>query len=398
MSDSRFQFLKDDFPKLYDKCLQAEQAAGYDITMLKVRQALEYMVQSFGVNDHELFRDINELERKGLLDSNMSRRFHEVRRMANYAIHDNPEFEQTQTKKSLDDLLILTLWFGLTKGKKYSLNQFHPTDVLTVRKYLTKTDDIPVTNDKKIDSSAPNIDPLSVVGGFEMPETPEIYPLERDVFETQAEYEQRITDMDPVHIGYGILDPRRNDGYTKINFLMHHIDRNSQIKFAAISAFYTDDGNVDSLVDDELVACLKVHDDQIYCDYSKMYLRNGQDLLPVHPIYWKNLPYETDIEFQKRIQAMPLMPFGIGIPLRSQYNIDTKELPFQIKPFLYAKEVLMSIVPPEKFMIISCEPAKAKKICGYSKPCILFVKLAELSQVAEIILLERRQHFTTFET
>ena len=386
MSESRFQFLEDDFPKLYDKCSQAEQAAGYDVTMLKVRQALEYMVKAFGMNNHELFQDINELEGKGLLDSDMSHRFHEVRRMANYAIHDNPEFEQAQTKKSLDDLLILTLWFGITKGKNYSLDQFQPTDVLAVRKYLTKNGDIPATPDKEIKSSAPSIDPLSVVGGFEMPEAPEIDPLERDVFETQAEYEQRIADMDPVHIGYAILDPRRNDGYTKVNFLMHHIDRNPHIKFAGISAFYTDASNVDAIIDDEMVACLKVHEKQICCDYDRIYLRNGKELLPVHPIYWQNLPYETDDEFQKRIQTMPLMPFGIGIPLRSQYNIETKELPFQIRPFMYTKEILRLLISREKNIVIQCNPSKAKSICNYNKPCVLFIKLDQISCISKLII------------
>lgn len=68
MTESRFNFLKDDFPVLYAQCSQAEQEEEYDVVMLKIRQALEYMVRDLGAQSQNLFQGINELEGRNILN------------------------------------------------------------------------------------------------------------------------------------------------------------------------------------------------------------------------------------------------------------------------------------------------------------------------------------------
>ena len=53
--------------------------------------------------------------------------------------------------------------------------------------------------------------------------------------------------MEPGYSGCAVLDPRKGDGYTDSCFLRYHIDRNPDIRFSPVQAFY-----VTGVTDDDL--------------------------------------------------------------------------------------------------------------------------------------------------
>lgn len=388
MTESRFSFLQDEFPDLYEKCVQAEQAVECDVAMLRIRQTLEYMVRDLGAQSPDLFQGINELEGRNIINLKISQRFHAVRRMANQAVHGNTAPDTKDICQCLDNLLLLMVWYGVEKGKTYTLEQFSPADVASVRGYLVNAGNLPKEAAVYEVNPSQSIDPLQLAGSFQFSEDDptEQNELERDVFETQEEYEQRIAAMEPVHIGYGILDTRRKDGYTDVNFLVHHVDHNPDIQFSPISAFYTTGMTEEQVIDSELVAKLKVHKDKICCDYSQVYLQHDGNLTPVHPIYWEKFFYENEMESNERISTMPLLPFGMAMAVRREYELTTEELPFVINPFQYAEQVLKNFLPENKRMTIQCPRDMAKKVCNEKKPCLLFLKLHTTEAVAKNLL------------
>lgn len=388
MTESRFSFLQEEFPNLYEKCVQAEQAVEWDVAMLRIRQILEYIVRDLGAQSQDLFQSINELEGRNIINLKISQRFHDVRRMANQAVHGNTAPETKDVRYCMDNLLLLMVWYGVEKGKTYTLDQFSPADVASVRGYLANAGKPPKEAAVYEVNPSQSIDPLQLAGSFQFSEDDltEQNELERDVFETQEEYEQRIAAMEPVHIGYGILDTRRKDGYTDVNFLVHHVDHNPDVQFSPISAFYTTGMTEEQVIDSELVAKLKVYENKICCDYSQVYLQHDGDLTPVHPIYWDTFFYENETEFNERISTMPLLPFGMAMAVRREYDLTTEELPFVINPFQYAEKVLKNFLPENKRMTIQCPCDMAKKVCNEKKPCLLFLKLHTIEAVAESLL------------
>ena len=388
MTESRFSFLQEEFPNLYEKCVQAEQAVEWDVAMLRIRQTLEYIVRDLGAQSQDLFQSINELEGRNIINLKISQRFHDVRRMANQAVHGNTAPETKDVRYCMDNLLLLMVWYGVEKGKTYTLEQFSPADVASVRGYLANAGKLPKEAAVYEVNTSQSIDPLQLAGSFQFSEDDltEQNELERDVFETEKEYEQRIAAMEPVHIGYGILDTRRKDGYTDVNFLVHHVDHNPDVQFSPISAFYTTGMTEEQVIDSELVAKLKVYENKICCDYSQVYLQHDGDLTPVHPIYWDTFFYENETEFNERISTMPLLPFGMAMAVRREYDLTTEELPFVINPFQYAEKVLKNFLPENKRMTIQCHRGIAKNVCNEKKPCLLFLKLHTLEAVAQSLL------------
>ena len=388
MTESRFSFLQEEFPNLYEKCVQAEQAIEWDVAMLRIRQTLEYIVRDLGAQSQDLFQSINELEGRNIINLKISQRFHDVRRMANQAVHGNTAPETKDVRYCMDNLLLLMVWYGVEKGKTYTLDQFSPADVASVRGYLSNAGKLPKEAAVYEVNTSQSIDPLQLAGSFQFSEDDptEQNELERDVFETEKEYEQRIAAMEPVHIGYGILDTRRKDGYTDVNFLVHHVDHNPDVQFSPISAFYTTGMTEEQVIDSELVAKLKVYENKICCDYSQVYLQHDGDLTPVHPIYWDTFFYENETEFNERISTMPLLPFGMAMAVRREYDLTTEELPLVINPFQYAEKVLKNFLPENKRMTIQCHRGIAKKVCNEKKPCLLFLKLHTLEAVAQSLL------------
>ncbi|KXB91570.1 tetratricopeptide repeat protein [Megasphaera hutchinsoni] len=390
MTESRFGFLKEDFGELYEKCIQAEQSEN-DIGLLKVRQALEYMVHDLGGQSPELFQSIEELENSNILNADTSRKFHELRCIANQSIHNAITVDESRLNECLDKLMVLTLWYGITKGKKYELNQFAADKVVTVKNYLASIGEW----EEKVNSIKAEhysgIDPLGRDrrGDFSSTDLAKPDIWEKDVFETDEEYKERIKNMECIHIGYGILDARRIEEYTQINFLIHHMDYSDKIQHSEIQAFYIEGATEEQLIDSELVASLKVYKEKICCDYSRVYLKNGTENIAVHPICWEKFYYEDEEEFKQRIQQMPLLPMGEGIPIRNRYDLKQQLLPIRIEPFQYGKDMLKNIMPDTNQISIHCDRMIAKQVCDTQNPCLFFLKLSAVDSVEQYVLWQK---------
>ena len=183
---SRFCFLEQDFPQLYDLCVWAEEASEPKEAMDEMRRAMRWMIRDLGAAYLNLFEGINELEEKKLVDQGLSRHFQDVRRMV-----ESYGREDGDMQLCLDRLLILTTAYGLHKGKSYRPEDFLPDDVPAVSRYL-----------------APGGRPSEAAGEMSRQEQ----PLSRRVFETPSAFRQRITAMEPVYIGCAILDSSKGDG------------------------------------------------------------------------------------------------------------------------------------------------------------------------------------------
>ena len=374
MKDFRFQFLQRDFPALAALCEQAERADDLHTALLKMRMALENMVNDMGAKQKELFGKINELNDQGILDAKRSQLFHQVRRTSNLGVHEGNEINAADIKACLDDLFEITLWYAISfKKKRYELAGFQTADMGLVKQYLN--DHAPegeksAVSEQAQDFFSNSIDPLQIEGDFSqlLEKNEETDELEQDVFETDEEYAERIASLPKVHLGYAILDTRRQDGYTKIVFPLHHIDRNDRIHFSNnIRAFYAEDITGDDVIDDELVGGLCVFDGQVYCNYSTIVLKHGNEEIPLHPICWEKFPYETDMDLQHRIAQMPVLPLGLCMPDRNSYDLYTQTLTFAIKPFVYVKEKLTS-----SSINLEIDRDVAKELCAQSHPYKLF--------------------------
>ena len=377
MTESRFQFLQEGFPELFALCEDASRAAEAHAALLKARMALEHMAKDLGAKQRDLFSNINELNDLGVLDAKRSRLFHQVRRIANLGVHEGNEIGAADVKSCLDALFEIALWYAISfKQRRYELAEFETSDMGLAKQYLSdgaSKDGKTAAAGAAQDMFSNSIDPLQIDGDFsrQMAENQETDELKQDVFETDEEYAKRIAAMPKVHLGYAILDARRQDGYTKIVFPLHHIDRNDRIHFSNhIRAFYAEDITGHDVIDDELVCGLRVFNKQVYCNYSTIALKHGTEEIPMHPICWEKFPYETERDLQNRIARMPVLPLGLCLPDRNRYDIHTQQLTFDVKPFAYVKEKLMS-----PSIILKFNRDVARKICTLNRPYKIFGQL-----------------------
>lgn len=379
---SRFDFLKKDFPTLYRQCDQLSRDAAPDIILLHCRQILETLVRELGSSQQDLFLAINELEARGILTAKISHLFHTVRRLANQSIHQSGSIRTPQVRSCINQLVELTIWFAAFTGKQYPLKAFSPSDTAVARKYMGQADS---AAPKKHSAAVDGIDPLGIDGDFDFAANVPQDILEKDVFETEKEYEQRIASLPPVHIGYGILDTRRQDQYTQTVFLIHHIDQNKKIRFATVNAFFAYQLKADSVIDDEIVACLKVYEGQIWCDYSRVYLKNGAEYIPLQTVSWNRFAYEDKDEFRQRLEKLPVLPLGLALPLRQEYDLGQRRLPFLIKPFTYIQGISKLLFPEEE-LVISCVREIAKKICSLHTKILLVGRIGVPFHLTEYAL------------
>ncbi|WP_306539755.1 tetratricopeptide repeat protein [Megasphaera sp.] len=368
---SRFCFLEQDFPQLYDLCVWAEEASEPKEAMDEMRRAMRWMIRDLGAAYLNLFEGINELEEKKLVDQGLSRHFQDVRRMV-----ESYGREDGDMQLCLDRLLILTTAYGLHKGKSYRPEDFLPDDVPAVSRYL-----------------APGGRPSEAAGEMSRQEQ----PLSRRVFETPSAFRQRITAMEPVYIGCAILDSSKGDGYGDSCFLRYHIDHNPDIRFSPVQAFYVTGVTDDTVIDGELVAKLRIHDDEVCCDYSRVYLKHGDELIAVQPICWEPFSYETDEAYEERIRQMPLLPFGRVTAVLADYDAEAERLPFFIRPFCfcakddYAETILKNVGLTKTRVVNSrvhlpCNRDMVKQISRSPKQLTLFLKLHTVEVVAEFVV------------
>ncbi|MBQ6712444.1 MAG: DUF4145 domain-containing protein, partial [Selenomonadales bacterium] len=361
---SRFDFLYNDFKALYDKCVQAEEATDVNFKMLMVRQSLEYIVRELGERGNDLFQSISNLSDRDILDEEISDLFHETSMLTNRGVHGQ-SVSTYDTQTAINNLVEITIWYAAEyKEKSFRLNQFSAEDIGRAKQYVK---DDSYQGVSQAEYLAVDVDPLATVGTFQTTWDETVNPLEKDVFETEAEYEKRIAQMEPVRIGYGVLNTEKKDGYTDVQFLQHHIERNKVIQFVKAPVyFFAQNAPVSGVIDGEIVARLRVHDHRVCCDYSRIYLRNGEQDIPIRFICWQKTDYETDADYRKRVETLPILPLGLCMPIRSRYDIEKQQLPFETKKFAYVPFAISAIYT------VPCDRDLAKRVCMQKEPFIVF--------------------------
>lgn len=373
MEMSRFQFLQSDFLDLFALCEQADKADDMNFALLKIRMALENIVKDLGATQGDLFSNINELNDQEILDAKRTDLFHQIRHISNLGVHEGNTVKKSDVRSCLDSLFEITLWYAISiKRNRYELSEFQTYDMELAKQYLNEiaSDGASFASSGHTNNSFNNIDPLQINGDFskQLKKNREINELDQDVFETDEEYAKRIASMPKVHMGYAILDPQREDGYTKTVFPLHHIDHNKCIQSVNnIRAFYAENIRQNGIIDDELVAGLRVFNKKIYYNYNTIALKHGKKEIPMHPICWEKFPYETNTDFQNRIEKMPILPLGVCVPNRSSYNIHTQDLSFFIEPYAYVKEKITS-----QNITLKIDRDTARKICDVDRPYRIF--------------------------
>lgn len=370
---SRFDFLANRRSTIYENCVQAEQSSDISVQMLKIRQVMEYIVKRLlADNDcddsRDLFSGINTLDDDDIFDEDISKLFHQTRIITNKNIHGegSRSIYANDAETAMNNLVEIVIWYEYHHGdNRFEHSGFTARDLPAARQYLGSAI---VTDELYIDV---NVNPLQIMGSFDTADEP-INILEQDVFETEAEYEARIASMEPVHIGYAILDSRQGDGYTNIHFLQHHFDRNRAVRFVQAPVyFFTAEMGADTVIDGELVARLVVHDHQVYLDYTRVFLRGDNEDIPISFICWDKIDYESDREYKARINALPILPLALCKPVRREYNIENQTLPFQVQPFVYVQTSIPTT------LIVPCPRDLAKTVCQESQPLTIFGKIPQ---------------------
>ena len=111
----RFNFLQEKFGELYSLCSDSEKYAHIDesVSMLKARQAIEYIVRFCGCKSDDLFEGLVEMESRNIASQRIIGRFHFIRKRANQSVHNN---ESADVDKVLDSLKEICVWFvGIQK-------------------------------------------------------------------------------------------------------------------------------------------------------------------------------------------------------------------------------------------------------------------------------------------
>ena len=112
-----FTFLKNDYPNLFLLCSDADKYRDSDksISMLKARQAIEFIVKYLGAETDDLFVNINNLEDKNIANSRIIDLFHLIRKKANKSVHNTINAD---TEGVLDALIEICVWLAVGHDKK----------------------------------------------------------------------------------------------------------------------------------------------------------------------------------------------------------------------------------------------------------------------------------------
>ena len=364
---NRFEFLKSEYEELYKLCSEAEEQHN----MNKARQVIEILVRQFGAHKRHLFDRIGEVSEKAAMPKTIVDAFHQVRLVGNKASHDETltwnKITDEDVKKCLNALFEIVVWLTFSHDKKdYNLTEFSPEDLKIVDKYLDEETKAKRDKFKEIGSFTNSLDIADNKLNFSNAVEDE---LSQDVFETKREFINRVNNLPLQHIGYAILDKRTRDNYTGLAFAMFHIEKNSKIIFSDVKAFVSDMSSVDcDFVDGKIVVGLKVSKGKVYCDYDRVYLQNQNGTeIKLNAICWEKYEYEKEQDFKKRLNKLPVLPLGVGKPVRKDYNLTKKTLPFKIALYKYIQPILhldKAIVNVDRFL--------AKEFCDYEETFLLY--------------------------
>ena len=373
---NRFEFLKNEYEELYKLCSEAEEQHN----MNKARQVIEVLVRQFGAHKRHLFDRIGEVSEKAAMPKSIVDAFHQVRLVGNKASHDETltwnKITDEDVKKCLDALFEIVVWLVFSHDKKdYNPTEFAPEDLKIVDKYLDEEAKAKRDKLKEIGSFTNSLDIADSKLNFNNAVEDE---LSQDVFETKREFIKRVNNLPLQHIGYAILDKRTRDNYTGLTFAMFHIEKNSKIIFSDVKAFVSDMSSVDcDFVDGKIVVGLKVSKDKVYCDYDRVYLQSQNGIeIKLNAICWEKYNYEKEQDFKKRLNKLPVLPLGVGKPVRKDYNLTKKTLPFKIALYKYIQPILhldKAIVNVDRFL--------AKEFCNYEETFLLYGNINDKKKV-----------------
>lgn len=361
---SRFQFIADEYPEIFELCSEVEKnkKANANLSILKARQALEKIlaVTNLCSQYDDLFDQINSLYGECSLAEMET--MHILRRLGNMAIRRKNLSEQN-VDKALRALLLSCCWLYFKLDENVCpLSLFWQDDRDIAEPYVNEAlrgnGDIRDSLKKTYHST----NPLSFDNTFDEVEDTALSIWDKDVFETEAEYEERIRQLSPIHLGFGMIDDKQIDSYTHLAFPRFCLAKNEKIVGADINAFIVKvEQENDWAYDGEILVALKVCQGKIYYDYSKVVLRFGTDELPLTVLYWNQFAYENYIDFEQRMNQLPILPIGVCKPIKQKYDIDKQLLPFQISCYDFVQDVFSDIK-----INISVNRCQAKKVCQAS--------------------------------
>ena len=371
-----FTFLKNDYPELYLLCSDVAKYINTDnsISMLKARQAIEYIVKYLGAETDDLFVNINNLEDKNIASSRIIDLFHLIRKKANKSVHNEIN---SDTEGVLDALIEICVWLAVGRDRKsISIIKFTDKEKFFQKKY-GKIDAETIEEElEEVDT----INPLEVVGNFSDEDIETTDVLEQDVFETYEEYCERIESMPAIKIGYAFLDSSQIDDYCEIAFPLFHVSKHPKIEAASVAAFYASDiggKNIDGIIK----AKLKIYEGKIYYDYDSVTLQDDDNEIELFPISWEKYGYETEEQFDERIKRLPLLPVAIAKPIRKEYNLQKQILPFETISLSYVSNYFM-----KRRIVCSVDRDNAKTLCLMKSPFKVYAHFKDL-QTTEYLLI-----------
>lgn len=361
---SRFQFIADEYPEIFELCSEVEKnkKANANLSILKARQALEKIlaVTNLCSQYDDLFDQINSLYGECSLAEMET--MHILRRLGNMAIRRKNLSEQN-VDKALRALLLSCCWLYFKLDENVCpLSLFWQDDRDIAEPYVNEALRGNGGIRDSLKKTYHSTNPLSFDNTFDEVEDTALSIWDKDVFETEAEYEERIRQLSPIHLGFGMIDDKQIDSYTHLAFPRFCLAKNEKIVGADINAFIVKvEQENDWAYDGEILVALKVCQGKIYYDYSKVVLRFGTDELPLTVLYWNQFAYENYIDFEQRMNQLPILPIGVCKPIKQKYDIDKQLLPFQISCYDFVQGVFSDIK-----INISVNRCQAKKVCQAS--------------------------------
>ena len=281
---SRFQFIADEYPEIFELCSEVEKnkKANANLSILKARQALEKIlaVTNLCAQYDDLFDQINSLYGECSLAEMET--MHILRRLGNMAIRRKNLSEQN-VDKALRALLLSCCWLYFKLDENVCpLSLFWQDDRDIAEPYVNEALRGNGGIRDSLKKTYHSTNPLSFDNTFDEVENTALSIWDKDVFETEAEYEKRIRQLSPIHLGFGMIDDKQIDSYTHLAFPRFCLAKNEKIVGADINAFIVKvEQENDWAYDGEILVALKVCQGKIYYDYSKVVLRFGTDELPL---------------------------------------------------------------------------------------------------------------------
>ena len=365
---NRFEFLKADYEELYKLCTEAQEQHN----MNKARQVIEILVRQFGATKRHLFQRIGEISDRNIIPQNIVDAFHQVRIVGNKDSHGN-EITEAEIDNCLNALFEIVVWLAVGHDKKiYRPDVFNVEDLRIVDKYLDEEVKKKRDSLKKIGLLINSLDIDKEALSFDNSVADE---LAQDVFETAEEYVNRINNLPLQHIGYAILDNRANDKYTGLTFAMFHIEKNDKIIFSDVVAFTANMKESDAdFIDGKIVVGLKVSENEIYCDYDRVYLQSQDGSnIKLTAICWEKYGYEDENSLKDRQKNLPLLPLGAAKPIRKDYDLKNQCLPFKVALYKYIQPILNF----DK-VFANIDRNMAKEFCTLEENFTLYGKVDEL--------------------